>query len=80
MATLKAILEEIRAAIAPQIGTGTVASYIPALARVDPHKFGIAVVDLEGRLTVLGDAHEPFSIQSISKVFTLDSRPWPARR
>jgi glutaminase len=71
MATLKAILEEIRAAIAPQIGTGTVASYIPALARVDPHKFGIAVVDLEGRLTVLGDAHEPFSIQSISKVFTL---------
>ncbi len=71
MARLTAILEETRAFIEPQIGTGRVADYIPALARVDPHKFGIAVVDLQGKVTTLGDAYDPFSIQSISKVFTL---------
>ena len=71
MARLKTILEETRALIGSQIGTGRVADYIPALARVDPHKFGIAVVDLQGKVTTLGDAGDPFSIQSISKVFTL---------
>ncbi len=71
MEHLEAILEETRALIAPKIGTGRVADYIPALARVDPGKFGIAVVDLDGTITALGEAHEPFSIQSISKVFTL---------
>ncbi len=71
MARLKAILEETRALIGPRIGTGRVADYIPALARVDPHKFGIAVVDLQGKVATLGDAYDPFSIQSVSKVFTL---------
>ncbi|MFC6494499.1 glutaminase [Ancylobacter dichloromethanicus] len=50
---------------------GEVASYIPELARVDAGAFGIAVVDGEGRTVVGGDADVPFSIQSISKVFTL---------
>ena len=71
MVALEAILAETQAAIAPQIGAGRVADYIPALARIDPQKFGIAVVDLKGRVTALGDAYDPFSIQSISKVFTL---------
>ena len=71
MTDLKAILEETRAFLEPRIGTGRVADYIPALARVDPRKFGIAVVDLEGRVTAVGDAHDRFSIQSVSKVFTL---------
>ena len=68
---LKSILEETRLAVAPHIGSGRVADYIPALARIDPKKFGIAVVHIDGTTTTLGDAHEPFSIQSISKVFTL---------
>ena len=71
MGALVAILAETRAAIAPQIGSGRVADYIPALARIEPQKFGIAVVDLKGRVTALGDAYDSFSIQSISKVFTL---------
>jgi glutaminase len=71
MVALEAILAETRAAIAPQIGSGRVADYIPALARIEPQKFGIAVVDLKGRVTALGDAYDSFSIQSISKVFTL---------
>jgi glutaminase len=53
------------------LGRGRVADYIPALARVDPRRFAIAVVDCEGNTAEAGDAHVPFSIQSISKVFTL---------
>jgi glutaminase len=43
----------------------------PALARVDPKHFGIAIVTCDGRTAAAGDADTPFSIQSISKVFTL---------
>lgn len=52
-------------------GHGTTASYIPALKNVDPRKLGIALVLKDGSSFVAGDADEPFSIQSISKVFTL---------
>ena len=50
---------------------GKVADYIPMLAAVDPAKFGIALVTAGGRVHVGGDADEPFSIQSVSKVFAL---------
>ena len=52
-------------------GEGKVADYIPALARVDPNRFGLAVITCEGEMAEFGDAWMPFSIQSISKVFTL---------
>ncbi len=50
---------------------GTVASYIPELARVDAKSFGLCVIDNDGQVAAAGDAETPFSIQSISKVFTL---------
>ncbi len=50
---------------------GEVATYIPQLAHVDPRHFGIAVITAEGTTHVAGDAEVPFSIQSVSKVFTL---------
>lgn len=50
---------------------GTVASYIPPLAAVPADKFGLALVMADGSVHVSGDADEPFSIQSISKVFAL---------
>src|ERR687892_103996 len=50
---------------------GEVATYIPELARVDPKHFGMAVIDTDGHAAVGGDGDAPFSIQSISKVFTL---------
>ncbi|HWH21953.1 MAG TPA: glutaminase A, partial [Allosphingosinicella sp.] len=52
-------------------GHGDVASYIPALSKVDPNKLGIAVALRDGTTYAAGDADEPFSIQSISKVFSL---------
>src|SRR5215470_8244823 len=52
-------------------GRGEVATYIPELARVDPKSFGLAVIDVDGHVAAGGDSDTPFSIQSISKVFTL---------
>jgi glutaminase len=65
------ILAAIALEIRPLFGQGKVADYIPALARVPSEQFGIAVRTADGREACAGDAHTPFSIQSISKVFTL---------
>ncbi|WP_406689442.1 glutaminase [Saccharopolyspora sp. ID03-671] len=65
------VLGRVVEEVAPLRGSGVVADYIPALARVDPARFGIAVADLEGRVRGAGDWEMPFSMQSISKVFTL---------
>ncbi|HET6697721.1 MAG TPA: glutaminase, partial [Nocardioidaceae bacterium] len=56
---------------APEVGRGRVAEYIPSLATVDPGRFGMAVASCDGEVEVVGDADVPFSVQSISKVFTL---------
>ncbi|RYC32127.1 glutaminase [Lichenibacterium minor] len=71
MPDLQAVVQEIAAEMAQRPDRGEVAHYIPELARVDPQLFGIAVIDADGRAAVGGDADVPFSIQSISKVFTL---------
>jgi glutaminase len=68
---LQEVLEGVRSDIADHIGDGKVANYIPALAKIDPKKFGMAVVTVDGEVQMMGDAEEAFSIQSISKVFTL---------
>ena len=52
-------------------GTGKNADYIPYLAHVDSKLFGVAVVTTDNRSYTLGDTDYSFSIQSISKVFTL---------
>jgi glutaminase len=49
---------------------GKNADYIPALAKVDPNLFGIAVVTADGKVYSAGDLKTDVSIQSISKVFT----------
>ena len=71
MADLGAILNDIASEMAARPDKGVVADYIPELARVDPSAFGIAMIDAEGNMIAAGDADTPFSIQSISKVFTL---------
>jgi glutaminase len=50
---------------------GKNADYIPALAKVDPNLFGIAVVTPDGKVYSAGDVKTEVSIQSISKVFTM---------
>jgi glutaminase len=50
---------------------GKNADYIPALAKVDPNLFGIALVTADGKVFTAGDVKTEVSIQSISKVFTM---------
>lgn len=50
---------------------GKNADYIPALAKVDPKIFGIALVMTDGTVFTAGDITSEVSMQSISKVFTL---------
>jgi glutaminase len=49
---------------------GKNADYIPALAKVDPKLYGIALVTADGKVYTAGNVATEVSIQSISKVFT----------
>ena len=53
------------------LAEGKNADYIPALAKVDPKIFGIALVTVDGKVFTAGDIKSEVSIQSISKVFTM---------
>jgi glutaminase len=68
---MQALLQEILDEVRPLLGQGRVASYIPALADVPADQLGIAVCSADGEVFEAGDAQTPFSIQSISKVFSL---------
>jgi glutaminase len=68
---LQSIIDRIVADIALAADRGKVATYIPGLANVDPGQFGIAITTADGRTFFGGDAAVPFSIQSVSKVFSL---------
>ncbi len=65
------VLAEIHAEIRPHLGRGRVADYIPELAAVPREQFAMALIDAGGGLHECGDARRPFSIQSVSKVFSL---------
>jgi glutaminase len=68
----QAILDQVLSDVSAYRGQGTVASYIPTLARADPHKLGIAIALEDGSCCVAGDADDRFSIQSLSYVFSLN--------
>ncbi len=68
---LQSVVTEIADEMAQRPDRGEVASYIPELAGVDANAFGMVVIDADGTIAAGGDSDAPFSIQSISKVFTL---------
>lgn len=65
------LLREIESDIRAENKWGNVPQHIPVLAEVNPAQFGICVVTSDGMTFQTGDASTKFSIQSISKVFTL---------
>src|SRR5271169_3193746 len=71
MPDLDLVVKEIADEMRRRSDRGEVATYIPELARIDLKSFGLAVIDAEGNVAAGGDAETVFSIQSISKVFTL---------
>jgi glutaminase len=71
MPDLDLVVREVAEEMLQRPDRGEVATYIPELARVDAKTFGLVVIDAEGNVAAGGDSETPFSIQSISKVFTL---------
>lgn len=67
----KEVVENIYKELKNFRGEGKVADYIPALSKVKPDSYAISVCDLEGGEFSIGDSTTKFSIQSISKVFSL---------
>jgi glutaminase len=74
------VLAEVAIMVQPHFGKGRPAHYIPQLADIDPRRFGMAVCTVKragnGSISgfeeyVVGDADEPFSAQSITKLFAL---------
>lgn len=71
MTDLKSIIDDIAAEMALETERGQVATYIPDLACISPQKFGISIALEDGTSFSAGDAEDAFSIQSITKVFSL---------
>ena len=69
-ADLPSVLRLIHSEAQALFGRGQVASYIPALAEVNPRQFGMAIACVDGSTHAVGDAQVPFSLQSITKLFT----------
>ena len=61
---LSALFEELEG-----VRDGTVATYIPELARADPEWFAICICTTDGFVYAVGDATVTFTVQSISKPF-----------
>lgn len=68
---MQATLEAIVAKNRPLSKLGRVATYIPELANSNQHALAVAVVTAEGQSYQAGDYHVRFTLQSVSKVFTL---------
>ena len=65
------ILESIYKQILPFAKEGKPADYIPALAAVNPDRFGMCINTIDGGEFAIEQSDVRFSIQSISKVFAL---------
>ncbi|PTL98808.1 MAG: glutaminase [Bacteroidetes bacterium] len=71
MVDFQHVIEAIHTELKSEVNKGLVASYIPELTNVNPDNFGIFVKHVDGNSYATGQWNVPFSIQSISKVFSL---------
>ena len=71
MPQLAQVMAEISAEVAAIPNRGRVADYIPELAKIDPAGFAMVAATNDGSIHSVGQAEHLFSIQSVSKVFTL---------
>ena len=67
----QALVDAVLSDVEVYRGHGDVATQVSALAQVNPKKLGISLVLADGSTYCAGDADEPFSLQSISNIFTL---------
>jgi len=67
----QSILSTINDTLAQENLEGEVATYIPELAKISQDKLGMHLTSISNEGFCFGDSKERFSIQSISKVFSL---------
>lgn len=67
----QSILDEISEEVRKIDDWGRAANYIPELAKVDLHQFGMHLCSVDGQNFSVGDVDVKFSIQSVSKVLSL---------
>ena len=65
------IISNVYADILKKPNSGKVPNYIPEIACIEEHKFGVHFTDLGLNNFGCGNFQEKFSVQSISKVFAL---------
>jgi len=65
---LQSILNDLHLKYKP-VRDGTLANYIPELAKVNPDLFSICIITVDGQVYEVGDYNHLFTLQSISKVF-----------
>ncbi len=68
---IKSVVEKAFREAKFEIASGKVATYIPELGRVNPNQLGICIAPINGGMIKMGDCDTRFTIQSISKVFSL---------
>lgn len=71
MTNMQNIVDDIAKQMLQEADKGKVARYIPQLACVNPEQFAISIALPDGAVYSAGCAQTLFSIQSVSKVFTL---------
>ena len=71
MQSLETSLHEAYESVRKLPVSGNVATYIPELANVDPTSLALAATNLEGQTFAFGDCDVPFTMQSVSKAFSL---------
>lgn len=72
LAAVQKAVKDVTAAMTSGDEWGEATRRIDALSEVDTRQFGIAILTRDGDVVCGGDADTPFSIQSISKVFSLE--------
>lgn len=66
------LLNDLKKEVQNSAPSGEVAGYIPELKKISPDKFGACLTDMHNlKAYGVGDCRERFSLQSISKVFSL---------
>lgn len=65
------ILEDIYKQLSSSLRRGQVATYIPELGKVDVNQLGISICTNSNDEYIIGNSQKNFSIQSVSKVFSL---------
>lgn len=70
--TVRSVVGDIVTKIGESGDKGEATRQIPELSGVDTEQFGIAILTRDGEMICGGDAETPFSLQSISKAFSLE--------